>query len=46
MIGLHEALAVHDELIAATGGASGVRDQGGLEAALARPYATFAGTDL
>jgi death-on-curing protein len=46
MIGLHEALAVHDELIAATGGASGVRDQGGLEAALARPYANFAGTDL
>jgi death on curing protein len=46
MIGLQEALAVHDALITATGGAYGVRDQGGLEAALARPYATFAGTDL
>jgi death on curing protein len=46
MIGLQEALAVHDALITATGGAYGVRDQGGLEAALARPYATFAGTNL
>lgn len=46
MIGLQEALAVHEALIAATGGANGVRDIGALEAALARPYATFAGTDL
>jgi death-on-curing protein len=46
MIGLQEALAVHEALIASTGGANGVRDIGALEAALARPYATFAGTDL
>ncbi len=46
MIGLEEALAIHSELIRETGGADGVRDQGGLEAALARPYATFAGEDL
>jgi len=46
MIGLEEALAIHSELIQETGGADGLRDQGGLEAALARPYATFAGEDL
>lgn len=46
MITLEEALAIHAELIEATGGAHGVRDRGGLEAALARPYATFAGQDL
>jgi death on curing protein len=46
MISLEEALAIHTELIEATGGAHGVRDRGGLEAALARPYATFGGVDL
>lgn len=46
MISIEEALAIHAELIEATGGAHGVRDRGGLEAALARPYATFGGTDL
>lgn len=46
MISLEEALAIHAELIEATGGSHGVRDRGGLEAALARPYATFGGTDL
>ena len=46
MITLQEALAIHEALIASTGGANGVRDQGALEAALARPYATFAGDDL
>jgi death-on-curing protein len=46
MISLEEALAIHMELIEATGGAHGVRDRGGLEAALARPFATFAGEDL
>jgi death on curing protein len=43
MISLEEALAIHAELIEATGGSHGVRDRGGLEAALARPYATFGG---
>lgn len=41
MIALKEALAIHAELIEATGGSHGVRDQGGLEAALARPFAMF-----
>jgi death-on-curing protein len=46
MISLEEALAIHAELIEATGGSHGVRDRGGLEAALARPYATFGGVDM
>ncbi|MBV6405842.1 MAG: type II toxin-antitoxin system death-on-curing family toxin [Flavobacteriales bacterium] len=46
MIGLEEALGIHREVVSATGGSQGVRDMGGLEAALARPYATFGGEDL
>lgn len=46
MITLEEALAIHAQVVDATGGSHGVRDRGGLEAALARPYATFAGEDL
>ncbi len=46
MISLREALAIHAELISETGGSHGIRDQGGLEAALARPFATFSGHDL
>lgn len=46
MIGLDEALAIHQQVVAATGGSQGVRDMGGLEAALARSYATFGGIDL
>ncbi|MBK7384169.1 MAG: type II toxin-antitoxin system death-on-curing family toxin [Flavobacteriales bacterium] len=46
MISLAEALAIHTELITATGGSQGVRDRGGLEAALARPFASFGGADL
>lgn len=46
MITLEEALAIHAQVVDATGGSHGVRDRGGLEAALARPWATFAGEDL
>lgn len=46
MIGLDEAVLIHDQLLRASGGASGLRDQGGLEAALNRPFMTFGGTDL
>lgn len=46
MITLEEALAIHTQVVDATGGSHGVRDKGGLEAALARPWATFAGEDL
>lgn len=34
---------LHDALIAATGGAPGVRDRGAVESAVARPLAGFAG---
>ena len=43
---LGEVVALHRALVAATGGADGVRDFGALESALAQPKATFDGTDL
>ncbi|HEY0977179.1 MAG TPA: type II toxin-antitoxin system death-on-curing family toxin [Flavobacteriales bacterium] len=46
MIRLDEALAIHTSVIHESGGSHGLRDQGGLEAALGRPYATFGGDDL
>ena len=46
MISLAEALAIHVEVVDATGGSQGLRDRAALEAALARPYATFDGHDL
>ena len=46
MIDAIEILALHDRLIEKTGGSFGVRDEGGLESALARPYQTFGGEDL
>ena len=45
-IGLAEALAIHTEVVNESGGSHGVRDRGGLEAALARPYMTFDQTEL
>lgn len=41
-----QVLFLHSRLIAETGGGSGVRDLGLLEAAVARPQATFAGAEL
>lgn len=41
MINIKIALATHNILIERFGGGTGVRDTGSLEAALARPYATF-----
>ena len=43
---LGEVVALHRAILAATGGAEGIRDLGGLESALAQPKATFDGTDL
>jgi death on curing protein len=45
-IGLAEALAIHTEVVNESGGSHGLRDQGGLESALARPYMTFDQTEL
>lgn len=43
---LGEVVALHRAIIDSTGGATGIRDLGGLESALAQPRATFAGSDL
>lgn len=43
---LGEVVALHRAILAATGGAEGIRDLGGLESALAQPKATFDGSDL
>jgi death-on-curing protein len=43
---LGEVVALHRSVVAATGGADGIRDLGGLESALAQPKATFGGVDL
>ena len=43
---LGEVVALHRAVVAATGGADGIRDLGGLESALAQPKATFDGVDL
>ncbi|MFM7175100.1 MAG: hypothetical protein ACKO4U_18910 [Caldilinea sp.] len=41
-----QVLFIHARLIVETGGAAGLRDLGLLEAAVARPQATFDGADL
>lgn len=46
MITFAQAERVHALLVAEFGGATGLRDPGGLEACLARPYQTFGGEDL
>jgi death-on-curing protein len=43
---LGEVVALHRAILEATGGASGVRDLGALESALAQPRASFGGVDL
>jgi death-on-curing protein len=46
MIDLKKANYVHNKLMDDFGGGKGIRDLGGLEAALYRPYATFDQQDL
>ena len=46
MIRLNDVLNIHDILIDKFGGTKGVRDQGALESAINRPYATFGELDL
>lgn len=45
-LSLGEVVALHQALLEQTGGATGIRDLGMLESALAQPRATFGGTDL
>jgi len=45
-LALGEVVELHRRLLEATGGASGIRDFGALESAIAQPKATFGGVDL
>jgi death on curing protein len=45
-LSLGEIVDLHQALLDQTGGATGIRDLGGLESALAQPRATFGGVDL
>ena len=45
-LSLGEVVDLHHALLDLTGGASGIRDLGGLESALAQPRVTFDGADL
>jgi death-on-curing protein len=46
MISLTDVQQIHDILIERFGGSKGIRDHGGLDAALNRPSQTFDGKDL
>lgn len=41
-----QVLMLHEQLIAATGGINGVRDEGLLDSALANPFQSFGGEEL
>ena len=45
-LSLGEVVELHRLVVAEAGGASGLRDLGALESAVAQPRATFAGTEL
>jgi death-on-curing protein len=45
-LGLAQVVELHRRIVETTGGASGIRDLGALESALAQPKAAFAGRDL
>ena len=46
LVTLGEVVELHRRIILASGGATGIRDLGLLESALAQPSATFDGADL
>jgi len=46
MISVKQALEIHEIAVQKFGGSVGLRDSGGLESALARPFQTFGGEDL
>jgi len=45
-LSIEQVVELHKEQLARYGGATGLRDRGGLESALARPAMTFGGEDL
>jgi death-on-curing protein len=46
MLSKEQALILHKQLIEATGGSMGVRDEGLLESALSNPFQSFGGAEL
>ena len=46
MISVNEAEEIHKILIDEFGGSHGIRDLGGLESSLARPFQTFGNNEL
>lgn len=42
----HQILLIHDQLIAETGGSSGLRDEGMFDSALNAPFQSFGGEDM
>ena len=46
MLTIQEVLIIHSEVLKLHGGANGIRDAGGIESAIARPFQTFGGNDL
>lgn len=46
MIDIEVAIYFHENLIKKFGGSKGIRDRGGLDAAINRPFATFDNLDL
>ncbi len=46
MMELEEILFYHQQSIEKYGGSKGIRDEGALQSAIERPYATFGGIDL
>jgi death on curing protein len=45
-LSLAEVLVLHERIVAQSGGATGLRDLGALQSAIAQPRATFDGVDL
>nr|VFK50431.1 MAG: hypothetical protein BECKTUN1418E_GA0071001_10034 [Candidatus Kentron sp. TUN]VFK51644.1 MAG: hypothetical protein BECKTUN1418F_GA0071002_10034 [Candidatus Kentron sp. TUN]VFK55092.1 MAG: hypothetical protein BECKTUN1418D_GA0071000_102710 [Candidatus Kentron sp. TUN] len=45
-LNLLEVIELHRKIIAQSGGAKGIRDQGALESVIAQPRMTFSGQDL
>ena len=45
-LSLQEVLWLHSRIVELSGGASGLRDRGALESAVAQPQASFGGVDL
>lgn len=46
MISVKQVIEIHEIVVKQFGGAMGIRDLGGLESAVARPFQSFGGEDL